>query len=92
MSHIYNDLLDDYAISNELNLLFISLMNAISIHYKNFDLSLNKIKNIDNNYEISKKRQNYLQIRVYSSYDKYIIDLMVNFIELCLYYKIYKGG
>lgn len=81
LSHIYNALLDDYIISNELNLLFVSLITSISIYYTNFDLSFNKKNIINNNFKIFKNRINYLQIKVYSSSDKYMIDLMVNFIE-----------
>lgn len=66
----YNNLLNDYNVSQKLNFLYVSLLDVISGAYNDFDISYRSKQLLEDNSRISNNRINYLKTLVYSSSDK----------------------
>ena len=77
----FNSLLDDYSVSNNLNLLYVSLLDVIADNYKDFELNYNSRDLINKNSEVFKNRKSYLKSMVYSSSDKSAIGIICSYVE-----------
>ena len=77
----FNSLLDDYSVSNNVNLLYVSLIDIISNNYKDFELNYNSRDLINKNSEVFKNRISYLKSMVYSSSDKSATGIICSYVE-----------
>lgn len=77
----FNSLLDDYSVSNNLNLLYVSLIDIISDNYKDFELNYNSRDLINKNSEVFKNRISFLKSMVYSSSDKSATGIICSYVK-----------
>jgi len=77
----FNSLLDDHSVSNNLNLLYVSLIDIISDNYKDFELNYNSRDLINKNSEVFKNRISFLKSMVYSSSDKSATGIICSYVK-----------
>ena len=75
----FNELLKDYSVSNNLNLLYVSLLDTIADNYKDFEISYSSKQLRDGNSQVFKDRISYLKSLVYSSSDKSATGIMCSY-------------
>lgn len=76
----YNNLLNDFGLFHNLNLLYVSLFDVISVRFAEFEINPRSKKILENNSELTQKRINQLESSVYSSSDKAVIELTRTFL------------
>lgn len=77
----FNELLNDYSVSNNLNLLYVSLLDTISDKYKYFEISYSSKELRDKNSIVFKDRISYLKSLVYFSSDKSVTGIMCSYLK-----------
>ena len=77
----FNELLRDYNVSNNLNLLYVSLLDVIADNYKDFEINYSSAQLRDNNSQVFKNRISDLKLLVYSSSDKSATGIMCSYLK-----------
>ena len=78
----YNNLIEDYNLSDKLNLLYVSLLDVITDKYKDFEINYRSREMLDSNSQISKTRINYLKSLVYSTSDVSAISIICSYVKM----------